>query len=178
MGIKRTIFYLLFGFALALGLSFILVKAGSIDFSKPGVSMWVYLTVAAFVLLLETGPVVILLTSIKSLMRRPIDWNPIRWKSACWIAGLIIGFILGSNVVWARSINISQAGTTLWIFIGIGLVIVLLQLIPAIILFISLVGYATKLIHDKIPVEDKATIPFSEKEKCGCGEKNKNQPSG
>ena len=50
MNAKRTIFYLLLGAVLGLGLSFILTQAGSIDFAKPGVSMWVYLTMAAFVL--------------------------------------------------------------------------------------------------------------------------------
>ncbi len=51
---------------------------------------------------------------------------------------------------FARSISFEGAGTALWIFIIIGAAIVLLQLIPAMILFFSFVG---------------TTVGFAKKEK-------------
>ena len=44
---------------------------------------------------------------------------------------------------FAKSIELRGAGTALWIFLIIGAVIVLLQLIPAGILFLSFIGTAT-----------------------------------
>ena len=44
---------------------------------------------------------------------------------------------------FARSIELRGAGTAHWIFLIIGAVIVLLQLIPAGILFLSFIGTAT-----------------------------------
>jgi membrane associated rhomboid family serine protease len=44
---------------------------------------------------------------------------------------------------FARSIELKGAGTALWIFLIVGAMIVLLQLIPAAILFFSFIGTAT-----------------------------------
>jgi hypothetical protein len=44
---------------------------------------------------------------------------------------------------FARSIEFKGAGTALWIFLIVGAIIVLLQLIPAAILFFSFIGTAT-----------------------------------
>ena len=44
---------------------------------------------------------------------------------------------------FARSIELKGAGTALWIFLIIGAIIVLLQLIPAAVLFFSFIGTAT-----------------------------------
>jgi hypothetical protein len=41
---------------------------------------------------------------------------------------------------FARSIELKEAGAALWVFVGIGAVIILLQLIPAAILFFSFIG--------------------------------------
>lgn len=58
--------------------------------------------------------------------------------------GLAAGLIsLMASPVFARSISLKEAGPTLWIFIIIGAIIVLLQLIPAAILFFSFIGTAT-----------------------------------
>jgi hypothetical protein len=58
--------------------------------------------------------------------------------------GLMAGLVcLMASPAFARSINLKEAGTTLWIFIVIGAIIVLLQLIPAAILFFSFIGTAT-----------------------------------
>ena len=61
------------------------------------------------------------------------------------LAGLMIGLItLVATPAFARSIS-SKDGVAFWIFIIIGAIIVLLQLIPAIILFFSFVGTMTGL---------------------------------
>ena len=58
--------------------------------------------------------------------------------------GLMVGLImLLATPAFARSINLKEAGTALWIFVIIGAIIVLLQLIPAAILFFSFIGTAT-----------------------------------
>jgi hypothetical protein len=54
--------------------------------------------------------------------------------------GLMAGLItLMATPTFARSISLSDAGPTLWIFIIVGAAIVLLQLIPAAILFFSFI---------------------------------------
>ncbi len=58
--------------------------------------------------------------------------------------GLMVSLIiLLATPAFARSISLKDAGVALWIFIIIGTIIVLLQLIPAAILFFSFVGTAT-----------------------------------
>ena len=71
--------------------------------------------------------------------------------------------ILLSTPAFARSIELKGAGTALWIFLIVGAMIVLLQLIPAGILFFSFVGTATSaaLKKDK-KVEEKAVLPAAE----------------
>ena len=57
------------------------------------------------------------------------------------LAGLMIGLTtLMATPAFARSISLKDTGVGFWIFIIIGAIIVLLQLIPAIILFLSSVG--------------------------------------
>jgi hypothetical protein len=59
------------------------------------------------------------------------------------MVGLIIPLLVGmATPAFARSISLNDAGIALWIFIIIGTVIVLLQLIPASILFFSFIGTA------------------------------------
>jgi uncharacterized membrane protein YdfJ with MMPL/SSD domain len=61
------------------------------------------------------------------------------------LRGGVIGaaMTLFATPAFARSIELKGAGTTLWIFLIIGTIIVLLQLIPALILFFSFIGTAT-----------------------------------
>jgi hypothetical protein len=62
------------------------------------------------------------------------------------LAGLMFGLtILMATPAFARSISFKDTGVAFWIFIIIGAIIVLLQLIPAIILFFSFVGTMTGL---------------------------------
>jgi hypothetical protein len=61
---------------------------------------------------------------------------------------------------FARSIELKGAGTALWIFLIIGAIIVLLQLIPAAILFFSFIGTATtSALKEGKKVEEEAVLP-------------------
>ena len=64
---------------------------------------------------------------------------------------------------FARSIELKGAGTALWIFLIVGSIIVLLQLIPAAILFFSFIGTAsTTALKKEKKVEEEAVLPGSE----------------
>jgi len=66
---------------------------------------------------------------------------------------------------FARSIELKGAGTALWIFLIVGAVIVLLQLIPAAILFFSFIGTATTMALKKGKrVEEEVILPGVEPE--------------
>ena len=72
----------------------------------------------------------------------------------------MVGLItLMASPAFARSISLKGAGTALWIFIIIGAIIVLLQLIPAAILFFSFIGTATTMAFKKAKkVEEEAVL--------------------
>jgi len=78
--------------------------------------------------------------------------------------GLMVGLItLVASPAFARSINLSGAGTALWIFIIIGAIIVLLQLIPAMILFFSFIGTVTPMVFKRgKKVEEEVVLPGTE----------------
>ena len=78
--------------------------------------------------------------------------------------GLMVGLItFMASPAFARSISLKGAGTALWIFIIIGAIIVLLQLIPAVILFFSFVGTTTGMVFKKgKKVEEEVVIPGAE----------------
>jgi len=60
--------------------------------------------------------------------------------------GLMVGLMtLMASPAFARSISLKEGGVALWIFIIVGAIIVLLQLIPAAILFFSFIGSATTM---------------------------------
>ena len=64
---------------------------------------------------------------------------------------------------FARSIELKGAGTALWIFMIVGAIIVLLQLIPAAILFFSFIGTATTAaLKKEKKVEEEVVLPGSE----------------
>ena len=63
---------------------------------------------------------------------------------------------------FARGISLKDAGVALWIFIIIGAIIVLLQLIPAAILFFSFIGTTSGLVLKKKATEEaeeKVVLP-------------------
>ena len=67
-----------------------------------------------------------------------------------WLAGLIFALVtLMAAPAYARGISMKDAGIALWIFIIIGAVIVLLQLIPAAILFFSFIGTSSGMLLKK-----------------------------
>jgi len=78
--------------------------------------------------------------------------------------GLMVGLIsLIASPAFARSISLKGAGTALWIFIIVGTIIVLLQLIPAAILFFSFIGTATTMAFKKEKkAEEEVAIPGAE----------------
>jgi hypothetical protein len=83
-----------------------------------------------------------------------------------WAAGIMIGLIvMAATPAFAKSISLKDAGVALWIFIIIGAVIVLLQLIPAAILFFSFVGTSSNMVFkrkkeaEKSVVEEKGILP-------------------
>ena len=64
-----------------------------------------------------------------------------------WMAFVVMGLVmLMATPAFAKSISFKDAGIALWIFMIIGAVIVLLQLIPAAILFFSFVGTTSTLV--------------------------------
>ena len=75
--------------------------------------------------------------------------------------GLMVGLItLMASPVFARSISLKEAGAALWVFIIVGAVIVLLQLIPAAILFFSFIGTATTMAFKREKkVEEEVLVP-------------------
>jgi hypothetical protein len=81
-----------------------------------------------------------------------------------WLAGLsVVWFIITiATPAFARSVSLKDAGVALWIFIIIGAVIVLLQLIPAAILFFSFIGTSSSLVFKRkketreVATEEKA----------------------
>jgi hypothetical protein len=85
-------------------------------------------------------------------------------RGKLWLVGFMVGLTtLVATPAFARSISFKDAGVVLWIFIIIGAIIVLLQLIPAIILFFSFVGTMTgvvakKKVSEKGIAEEKAIL--------------------
>jgi len=64
---------------------------------------------------------------------------------------------------FARSIELKGAGTALWVFLIVGSVIVLLQLIPAAILFFSFIGTTTTAaLKKEKKVEEEVVLPGTE----------------
>ncbi|MBM4340237.1 MAG: hypothetical protein FJ110_11910 [Deltaproteobacteria bacterium] len=78
--------------------------------------------------------------------------------------GLMVGLMtLMASPAFARSISLKEAGPALWVFVIIGAVIILLQLIPAAILFFSFIGTATTMAFKKEKkVEEEVVLPSVE----------------
>ena len=66
---------------------------------------------------------------------------------------------LVATPAFARSIDLRGAGTALWIFLIIGAIIVLLQLIPAVILFFGFIGTSTAALKQEKKAEEGAILP-------------------
>lgn len=85
-------------------------------------------------------------------------WKNAKTKLFWWFVGNITGLALAFDIAFARSIDMSKAGVSLWIFVAVGAFIILLQVVPAIILFMTFVGYMAKGMHDKVPVKENNEV--------------------
>ncbi|MEW6375955.1 MAG: hypothetical protein AB1502_09245 [Thermodesulfobacteriota bacterium] len=80
------------------------------------------------------------------------------------ITGLMaVSMSLMATPAFARTISFKDAGIAVWIFLIIGAIIILLQLIPAIILFFSFIGTSTGIVAKRKKAMDE--LPAEEKEK-------------
>jgi flagellar basal body-associated protein FliL len=81
-------------------------------------------------------------------------------KKGLWV-GLLVGLMtLIASPAFARSISLKEGGVALWIFIIVGAIIVLLQLIPAAILFFSFIGSATTMaLKKERKAEEEVGVP-------------------
>ena len=79
-------------------------------------------------------------------------------------AGMVgVVMTLVATPAFARSIELKGAGAALWIFLIVGAVIILLQLIPAAILFFSFIGTATTMaLKKEKKVEEEVAVPSAE----------------
>ena len=84
-------------------------------------------------------------------------------KGALKVALMGAAMTLLASPAFARSIELKGGGTALWIFLIVGSMIVLLQLIPAGILFFSFVGSTTTMALRKgKTVQEEVLIPEAE----------------
>ena len=58
----------------------------------------------------------------------------------------VVLMTLVASPAFARSINMKEGGIALWVFLIIGVIIVLLQLIPAMVLFFTFIGTTTSMV--------------------------------
>ena len=87
----------------------------------------------------------------------------LRMKEALKAGVVGAAVTLLATPAFARSIELKGAGTALWIFLIIGAVIVLLQLIPAAILFFSFIGTATTMaLKQEKKVGEEVVLPGAE----------------
>ena len=74
-----------------------------------------------------------------------------------------VAMTLLATPAFARSIELKGAGIALWIFLIIGAIIILLQLVPAAILFFSFIGTATTMaLKKEKKAEEEVTVPGAE----------------
>lgn len=89
----------------------------------------------------------------------------LKGKKKLTVALMVALMTLAATPALARGISFKDAGIALWIFIIVGAVIVLLQLIPAMILFFSFIGTTTGLVakrkkaSDGAAAEEKILLP-------------------
>jgi hypothetical protein len=87
-------------------------------------------------------------------------------EKKAWLTGLAIGVVmLMATPAFARSISMKDAGIALWIFVIVGAIIVLLQLIPAGILFFSFIGTTSSMVFKRKRTTEE--LRAEEKEKVG-----------
>ena len=91
------------------------------------------------------------------------EQNMVRMREVVKAGMAGVAMTLLATPAFARSIELKGAGTALWIFLIVGAVIVLLQLIPAAILFFSFIGTATTMaLKKERKVEEEVAVPGAE----------------
>jgi len=82
-------------------------------------------------------------------------------KTSILKVGLMAAMIsLAASPAFARTASLKDAGVAFWVFVIIGAGIVLMQLIPAAILFFSFVGTAaTVALKKEKKVEEEVLLP-------------------
>ncbi len=63
---------------------------------------------------------------------------------------------------FARTVELKEAGAALWVFVIIGAVIVLLQLVPAAVLFFSFIGTTVSMALKKEKKSEEVVVPAVE----------------
>ena len=77
------------------------------------------------------------------------------------VLGAVITLL--ATPAFARTAELKDAGATLWVFLAIGATIILLQLIPAGILFLGFVSTATATVYKKPKrAEERVVRPVAE----------------
>jgi hypothetical protein len=99
----------------------------------------------------------------KDYQNRREEWDMLRMREVLKAGMVGVAVTLLATPAFARSIDLKGAGTALWIFLIVGAVIVLLQLIPAAILFFSFIGTATTMaLKKEKKVEEEMVVPGAE----------------
>ncbi len=81
-----------------------------------------------------------------------------------FVTPLITSWILlTATTAFAKSFSVKDAGMSLWIFLIIGAMLILLQLIPAGILFFSFIGSASALAFKRKKVSEEKGVEEKEK---------------
>ena len=100
---------------------------------------------------------------VKDLNKRKGEQAMLEKRKALKVGVMGAGMTLLATPAFARSIELKGAGTALWIFLIIGAIIILLQLIPAVILFFSFIGSATTAaLKKEKKAEEGVVLPGSE----------------
>jgi membrane associated rhomboid family serine protease len=84
-----------------------------------------------------------------SEIQRGEDMKMKKTKRGLRVGLMVAVMSLAASPAFARSISLKEAGAALWIFIIIGAIIVLMQLVPASILFFSFIGSGTTMVFKR-----------------------------
>ena len=84
-----------------------------------------------------------------------MNWKKAKDRIFWWGVGVFTGLGLTADIAFGRSIDSSKAGVSLWVFLCVGAFIILLQLVPAIILFLGFLTSVHKAIRVKKEVKSE-----------------------
>ena len=84
---------------------------------------------------------------IQYVVKHEHYWLLKRFIDICF--GLALGIVLSANVIFAKQIDYTKAGVSVWIFLAVGTFIICLQAIPAFIFFTLFISNGLKKRKDK-----------------------------